>query len=332
MSRDSAIEAGLGWLLAAALLASVGAIALIKHPRAARGGGGTAGPPAPLPPSPPPPISAPPPLIVPPPHVTAPDIGPHEFSAGVMQWLPYLEQTIGMAGVDADGQPIIPIRFMLSWLAEESDGNECSIGAPWEQANGLPLESGLWQFMAPHDIAWAGTTIAAERQNCAAVPYVSAADGAEYVTLRRIPAAKRTAAQASRFAELDAQMQRARAIAQTRVAPLTEDQKLARVASGVRYVAATMQLVDGAFAKHGAKPWSKRDNDYWRLIKSRQSGAGIPVGGLDAATAALGGVPANWAEFKRGIWASSIGHQLDIGLSNAERAGARAFPVHQAGV
>lgn len=78
------------------------------------------------------------------------------FSLG--QWTALIDQLRGD----------IPHAFVAAWIAHESAGNPCSVGRPGALAPGtsLPLETGIFQLMAPDNISAAGTTIPKMRAAC----------------------------------------------------------------------------------------------------------------------------------------------------------------------
>jgi hypothetical protein len=323
--RDA--ETGLVVVFGLVLAGAVATFALIRHPRTPRE---SAPPPMPSPGPEELPNPARGPLSTAPPAPTLPAVqtvapGQATFDPSVEAWRDYIDK---LGPAFANG--IIPTTLMLGWIAEESAGLECAIGFPGQvDARGQPLETGLLQYMSPHDIALAGTTVAEQRSVCssqALFPQITAAVLAAYKTAGNTAPDKRTPEQVQALQIVSA----ARAAEQAQVRPMSVMQKTRMIVVAFTYVQGVMNIVDTVFAQHGAS-WSKGTNDYWALVKSYHAGAGIPSVGMTAATAALGHMPANWQQFKQGIWASSIGHSWDHALANAEKCGSCAFP-RRAGV
>lgn len=332
-------ETGMTVVFGAFLAAAVAAFVLIRHPRAPR----QTVPPMPSPgpeelpnparapfsTAPPPPSLAP---VLPAVQTVAP--GHAVFEPSVEAWRPIIEQ---VSPAFANG--IIPTTLMLGWIAEESAGLQCAIGFPGQvDPHGQALETGLMQYMSPHDIALAGTTVAEQRAVCSAqvlFPQITPAVVAAYKAASNTAPDKRTSEQVQALQIVGA----ARAAEQAQLRPLSPQEKTRMVIVAFTYVVAIMNIVDTVFSHYGAS-WSRGTNDYWALIKGYHAGAGVPSVGMAAATHALGHMPANWQEFKQGIWASTwvppgygapIGHAWDHALLNAEKCGACAFP-RRAGV
>lgn len=217
----------------------------------------------------------------------------------VEAWRPYVKRMLPSFGLPLEAEP-----FVMQWLTMESGGRPCSIGFPGElDASGQPLESGIGQFMAPHDIKLAGTTVAEMRAACS--PHVA------------FPGLTRSSPQA----EISA----ARAQAETQVRPLTEDEKTRQVAALLTFLAGIAKIVDGSFATQGVT-WPRTSADYWAMIKGYHAGSSFPTQGLALAKKALGHAPSNWNEFVSGYLSTianakthaNYAHALD----NARRAGA----------
>jgi hypothetical protein len=192
----------------------------------------------------------------------------------------------------------------MNYITMESGGRPCSVGFPGElDAQGQPLESGLGQFMAPHDIKLAETTVAEMRAACS--PHVA------------FPGLTRASPQAAIAA--------ARAQAETQIRPLTEDEKTRQVIALLTFLAGIRKIVEGSFADHGVT-WPKTSADYWAMIKGYHAGQSFPTGGVALAVKALGHAPRNWGEFASGylstITDASIHARHAHALDNARRAGA----------
>lgn len=252
-------------------------------------------------PRPPQPTSQPtPPTPQDPPTPTPTPQPPSVQPPGVEAWRPYVRMLAPAFGLVGPGWE----AFIMQYITMESGGRPCSIGFPGElDANGLPLESGIGQFMSPHDIALAGTTVAEMRAACAADV--------------RFPGLTRM----SPPAEIAA----ARAKEETQVRPLTEAEKHRQVTALLTFLAAIARIVDKSFAEHGVT-WPKSSADYLAMIKGYHAGQSFPTAGVAAAKRALGRAPRTWGEFASG-YLSTIGdantrarhaHALD----NARRAGA----------
>ncbi len=231
------------------------------------------------------PAPAPAPVSVQPPSVEA--------------WRPYVRALSPAFGFGPRDE-----AFIMNYITMESGGRPCSVGFPGEvDAQGQPLESGIGQFMSPHDIALAGTTVQNMRRACS--PRVS------------FPGLTRASPQAEIAA--------ARALEEAQTRPLTETEKLEQVTALLTFLRGIVQIVERSFRDLGVS-WSRDSADYLAMVKGYHAGQSFPTAGLAAAKRALGRPPASWREFVS-AYLSTIGdanlrarhaHALD----NATRAGA----------
>ena len=227
--------------------------------------------------------------------------------ASVEEWIPTVEKLSPSFGVDPrTGRSIIPTNFVRAWLTVESGGNPCSVGSPWENFSQGPIESGPFQFMAPHDVKQAGTTVAAMRANCA-MPVPS------------FPGLSRNSS--------DAEKRRARAAAEAQARPLTDAERAEHVMAGLRYIASTMKLVDDT-----GVGWSKTDPGYWALVKAHHGAASWPAAGVQLAKQGLGRMPKDWDELVRGVQATPHAPAHDVAIANATKTMKLAFPGGAASV
>ena len=253
-----------------------------------------------------------------PPASQTPLPAPHQAAPMPMtveSWRPYVAKLAPAFGADASGQPIIPIDFVLSWINVESNGIPGAVGFPGEmdmQGN-APLESGPFQFMSPHDIKEAGTTVDEMRVGTA-IPHPV------------FPGLTRH----SPPAEVDA----ARAKAQAMARPLTEEEKYRHVLAGLTYIANAMKLVDAT-----GVGWAKSNPGYWALVKSHHGAFSWPGAGVAMARAGLGRNPTTWddllagmrasgayAEIARKVAASGSSNPHEVAAANAAKTMRGAFP------
>ncbi len=241
-----------------------------------------------------------PPWIPPAPEATPPTVTPSVQAPTVEAWRPYVRRLLFAFGFGPEAE-----SFVMNYITMESGGRPCSVGFPGElDAQGQPLESGIGQFMSPHDIKLAGTTVAEMRAACSS--HVA------------FPGLTRRSPQA----EIDA----ARALTEKQIRPLTEDEKTRQVVALLTFLSGIRTIVEHSFRNHLVS-WPKTSADYWAMIKGYHAGQSFPTAGLDAAVKALGGrAPKTWGEFVS-AYLSTIGdanlrarhaHALD----NARRAGA----------
>lgn len=256
--------------------------------------------PQPQPPQPTPPIVTPPP----PPRTPLPSGPPAPMPVGVEGWRPYVERIAPMFGIDpATNRPIIPVDFVLAWIRKESAGIPGAVGFPneFDQFGHGPLETGLFQFMSPHDIKEAGTTIDEMRAG----------------TVTPHPAFIPGLTRASPKAQVDA----ARAAAQAMVpGGLTEAQRDRQIIAGLTYIANAMKLVDAT-----GIGWSRSNPGYWALVKAHHGASSWPAAGVAMARAGLGRNPTTWAELLAGMRASPA--YAAAGAKAAEHGGANPHEV-----
>jgi hypothetical protein len=193
----------------------------------------------------------------------------------------------------------------MQYITMESGGRPCSVGFPGEldETKTWPSESGIGQFMSPHDLRLAGTTAAEMRSACSA----------EVV----FPGLSR--------ASPGPQIAAARAKAEAQVRPLTEDEKTRQVVALLTFLSNIARIVDKSFAEHGVS-WPKTNADYLAMIKGYHAGQSFPTAGVAAAKRALGHPPRTWGEFASGylstITDANVRARHAHALDNARRAGA----------
>ena len=226
--------------------------------------------------------------------------------ASVEEWIPLVEKLSPGFGVDLKtARPIIPTSFVRAWLTKESGGNPCAVGNPWENFDQGPFESGPFQFMYPHDIRQAGTTVPAMRANCA-MPVPS------------FPGLSKASSKAEKLQALQAAQKQAR--------PLTDAERLQHVLAGLTYIANTMKLVDAT-----GVGWSKTDPGYWALVKAHHGASSWPAAGVQLAKQGLGHMPKDWAELVRGVQSTPHAPAHDVAIKNATETMQLAFPSGSVG-
>jgi len=217
----------------------------------------------------------------------------------VEAWRPYVRRLLPEFGFNPTAEP-----FVMEYITMESAGRPCAVGFPGElDAQGQPLESGLGQFMSPHDIKLAKTTVAEMRAACS-----------QHVAF---PGLTRASPKAAIKAALTQ--------AQAQIRPLTEDEKTRQIVALLTFLAGIREIVDKSFAAHGVA-WPKTSADYWAMIKGYHAGQSFPTAGVTLAKKALGHAPLNWGEFSSGylsmISDPSTHARHAHALDNARRAGA----------
>lgn len=303
------------WTAGKMALVAVGAVGtgllvrkLVNTLRGGDEGGGDDG--LPMPPPMPPPKSPRTPAVQVPQSPGSETAGQNWWNGGAAEpppsvapptveaWRAYIRRMLAEFGFDPSAE-----TFVMQYITMESGGRPCSVGFPGElDAQGQPLESGIGQFMSPHDIKLAKTTVAEMRAACS--PHVS------------FPGLTRASPQAA--------ITVARTLAEAQIRPLTEDEKNRQVAALLTFLAEIRGIVDASFAEQGVT-WPKTSADYWAMIKGYHAGQSFPTKGLALAKKALGHAPRNWGEFASG-YLSTVSdantrarhaHALD----NARRAG-----------
>lgn len=161
-------------------------------------------------------------------------------------------------------QAIIPIPFVMMWLAKESGGNPCAVGELAAVGpDGSPREIGLFQVYNPDDFQHLG-----ER-------------AADYVAYCVRPAPGQPNPQ-----------QLAR--------PMTSDEMIAHVNLGIKEIKAKRVYAEHYLGASGVK-WNAGGPmapDYWSTVKLAHALPVILNTGLAQVTHALGRAPVTWHEFR----------------------------------
>lgn len=194
-------------------------------------------------------------------------LGLTTFPAGVEAWRDLVASQAGIS---------LPVNFLLAWIYAESGSNPCS-------ATSLG-EWGIFQLMAPDNIAQGGTTVALQHPVPPCVAGIQTTAG---------------------------------------FSSLTSDQQNEQVRAGIQYVNYCVSYAETqmtAFGYIGQPGWTNSDWSYWAMVKMVHVAPAVIPGMLQAGLNGAGGVPVDWndlVQYVTSVPANWLANASEVGSYGA---------------